>query len=364
QCESNPRLNKLGLADLLVKPMHRITRYPILLKRLLSCTKNPRDQESLNNLINRIEERVHDVNETLRKMEGAHRIAVIEDSLDFNNVTEKFKLANGTRELFIEKKFHYLKKNNTAPVEILALAFTDIVLLTKSRKSDYILIKQPIPLENCVFLDKPDSDGTKNVVQIIHLQNEIHNIQALSSFDKNNFLQQAETLRSSFCSNYLRLEQAIMKQKIDLSQSQCEENVACSPSPPAELGLLRRVTSRSDTSNLKSRDDSILTRASSWNQGRKLRNQGTPEEESELIRTPSKLSILESLSKVSSLGSDETTNVFSPNGTVRCESPVSDTATVSSTNKTISTAASPTSDENQEKSKENSKKKRNKKATS
>lgn len=89
QCETNPKLNKLNLPDLLVKPMHRITRYPILFKRLLSNTiKGSAEYEAVNNLINAIEQQVGDINESVRRHEAAYRINVIDENLDFNNVVE------------------------------------------------------------------------------------------------------------------------------------------------------------------------------------------------------------------------------------------------------------------------------------
>ena len=89
QCEANPKLNKLSLADLLVKPMHRVTRYPILFKRLLSnLPKQSLEHECVNELINGIEEKVAGINESVRKWEADYRIHVIEDSLDFNGVVE------------------------------------------------------------------------------------------------------------------------------------------------------------------------------------------------------------------------------------------------------------------------------------
>ncbi|KAJ3090610.1 Rho guanine nucleotide exchange factor (GEF) 17 [Quaeritorhiza haematococci] len=89
QCEANPKLNKLTLADLLVKPMHRITRYPILLKRLASNIKTGSiEYRFAIDLINKIEEQVTEINESVRKRESEYRINLIDENLDFNNITE------------------------------------------------------------------------------------------------------------------------------------------------------------------------------------------------------------------------------------------------------------------------------------
>lgn len=87
--ESDPKLKKLGLSDLLVKPMHRITRYPLLLKRLLSYTRpNSAEHDLINELVNKFESRVKEINENVRKTESLARINFIEENLDFNGVCE------------------------------------------------------------------------------------------------------------------------------------------------------------------------------------------------------------------------------------------------------------------------------------
>ncbi|KAI8816965.1 uncharacterized protein EV422DRAFT_267552 [Fimicolochytrium jonesii] len=232
QCESNPKLNKLSLADLLVKPMHRVTRYPILFKRLLSnLPKATLEHEVVNELINGIEEKVAGINESVRKWEADWRIHVIEDSLDFNGVVEvggitspacrphptlytdrrflgailpciqRFKVANGRRELITEKTFTYLKKNTNGTVEVSVLFFTDLLMIIRSKKAadSYLLFRPPIPLEAAVFLDKPDADGMKNIFRIVHLHQETHSFQAISAYDKNTWLTEAEAIRMQFC---------------------------------------------------------------------------------------------------------------------------------------------------------------------
>ncbi|KAJ3174605.1 hypothetical protein HDU87_007088 [Geranomyces variabilis] len=214
QCEANPKLQKLGLPDLLVKPMHRVTRYPILFKRLLSYVpKGQVEHEAVNTLITDIESRVAEINESVRRHEAEYRINVIDDNLDFNGVTERFKLANGRRELISEKTFTYLKKNTNGTVEVSVVFFTDLVLIIRPRKTadSFILFKPPIPLEAAVFLDKPDAFGLKNVFLIIHLQQEIHSLQAISAYDKNNWLLESEAIRSQFCSLHYQYEHKILK---------------------------------------------------------------------------------------------------------------------------------------------------------
>ncbi|KAI9098738.1 hypothetical protein DFS34DRAFT_618767 [Phlyctochytrium arcticum] len=231
-CECNPKLQKLNLADLLVKPMHRITRYPILFKRLLGSTaKGSLEYQAVNNFINGVEKKVSDINEGVRRHEAAYRINLIDENLDFNNVVERFKLANGRRELISEKAFTYLKKNTNGTVEVIVLFFTDLVLIVRSKKAEtFLLFKQPIPLEAAVFLDRPDADGVKNVLQIVHLQQEIHSLQTISTYDKNAWLLEVEGIRSRFCSIQYDFEHNILRDTADRYQEMDTPSQEVSPS--------------------------------------------------------------------------------------------------------------------------------------
>ncbi|KAI8815050.1 hypothetical protein BJ742DRAFT_733571 [Cladochytrium replicatum] len=264
QCEANPRLNKLNLSDLLVKPMHRITRYPILLKRLLSHTLDQRTSEAINGLINKLEERVNDVNAVVGKNESSYRITYIDENLDFNNVTERFRLANGERELVSEKPFTYVKRNlNT--VDVVVMLFTDLVLITRPKRAQqFVLFKLPIPLESALFMDCPDTEESKNCFQIVHLQTEQHNMQAISATDKNTYLLQAEATRRVFVSRYLDYEQMYMNNAQSTADSLDSPTVYNDPSPTSQTPR-RRFTTLSDRSKSREENESFQ-RASSWSQ--------------------------------------------------------------------------------------------------
>jgi hypothetical protein len=99
-----------------------------------------------------------------------------------------------------------VKKSTTGTVEVLVLLFTDLVLIVRMKKADsFVLLKNPMPYESIVILDKPDSEGQKGC-QIIHLQHEIHLLLASTVYDKNAWLQDAEALRVKFCSLFYEFE--------------------------------------------------------------------------------------------------------------------------------------------------------------
>ncbi|KAL2920040.1 hypothetical protein HK105_200106 [Polyrhizophydium stewartii] len=214
KCESNPKLNKLSLADMLVKPMHRITRYPLLFKRLLpNLGTDSREQVALSALLIEIEGTISAVNETIKRREAAYRINQLDEILDFSVVSDRFRIAVDGRELVSEKSFMYYKKATNIPIDVTVILFTDMILIVRSKKTEQLqLLKQPIPLESVVLLDKPDDgSGYKNLFQVIHVELETHTLQALSSYDKNSWLQEAESVRARFNAMHYSIEQSYMR---------------------------------------------------------------------------------------------------------------------------------------------------------
>jgi len=165
--DQNPRLNKLTIADLLVKPMHRITRYPLLFKRLLShLTVDTPAHTILQSLVQFVEDKIADVNEIVRVKESQHRIKIIDENMEFGGI-EKFKICNGRRELLSEKNLTYYKKGVKEGQEVTLMLFSDLLIIAKMKRPDfYMMFKAPIPLEEAVFLDKPDTTSNSIVAFI------------------------------------------------------------------------------------------------------------------------------------------------------------------------------------------------------
>jgi len=188
ECQENENLDKLTLKDLLIKPMHRITRYPLLFKRLLeNIDKQQLQYSMIETLIFSIENKISTINEMVRKSEAKYRVGVIESSLEWNNIFPKFALDND--------------KRGTHTVDITILVFTDLVLFLKCKKDkeQYILYRQPIPLENVLFLDKLDTKESKNTIEIIHFHHDKYEFESISRYDKVVWLQEVEAVRTYFC---------------------------------------------------------------------------------------------------------------------------------------------------------------------
>ncbi len=145
-----------------MKPMQKLTRYPLLFKRLLpNLRSDSPNYYALSNLISEIEGEICNVNETVRRMGAKFRIKFINHTLDFGMVTEKFRIETEDRELILENTLQYQGKTGM-PLEVIVLLFNDLILITRRSKKTqggYLLYKSPIPLEEVAFLDQVDSEG-------------------------------------------------------------------------------------------------------------------------------------------------------------------------------------------------------------
>ena len=78
---------------MLMKPMQRITRYPLLLKRLQpNLVTDSDDHKKITHIINELEKFLQIVNETVKKKESIYRIKLIDDTMDFGVVAEVFEI--------------------------------------------------------------------------------------------------------------------------------------------------------------------------------------------------------------------------------------------------------------------------------
>ncbi|KAI9349452.1 hypothetical protein DFJ73DRAFT_833607 [Zopfochytrium polystomum] len=236
--EKNSKLQKLGLADLLMKPMHRITRYPILFKRLLGML--PQDDTfhgEIAGLLRFLELQVYTVNECVRVQESRIRINAIEEMLEFPPSIHRFHIANGRRKLISEKLF-LLRKGAANPIEVEALLFSDLLVLGKTKRDGMILIKFVLPLESVLTVDA----GPQSV--LLHFQSDSILLQASSNYEKSQWIEQFEQTRQH--------HHAILIQ----AQLNCGKKESLSASPTESFACVSNqedgkceLVGRTDTSN-------------------------------------------------------------------------------------------------------------------
>ena len=129
---SDPRCKGMPLSSFLLKPMQRITRYPLLIRSILENTPQSHvDHSSLKLALERAEELCSQVNEGVREKENSDRLEWIQAHVQCEGLAEQLifnSLTNclGPRKLLHSGKLYKTKSNK----ELHAFLFNDFLLLT------------------------------------------------------------------------------------------------------------------------------------------------------------------------------------------------------------------------------------------
>ncbi|XP_077409636.1 intersectin-2-like isoform X2 [Vanacampus margaritifer] len=134
---TNYRCKGMPLSSFLLKPMQRITRYPLLIKNILEHTPDHHaDQSPLKEALERAEELCSQVNEGVREKENSDRLEWIQSHVQCDGAIEHLvfnSLTNclGPRKLLHSGRLHKTKSSR----ELWAFLFNDFLLLTQAAKS-------------------------------------------------------------------------------------------------------------------------------------------------------------------------------------------------------------------------------------
>ncbi|XP_077444012.1 intersectin-2-like isoform X2 [Stigmatopora argus] len=134
---SDHRCRGMPLSSFLLKPMQRITRYPLLIKNILENTPEPHaDRPTLRDALERAEELCSGVNEGVREKENSDRLEWIQSRVQCDGTLEHLVFNSptnclGPRQLLHSGRLHKSKSSR----ELWAFLFNDFLLLTQSAKS-------------------------------------------------------------------------------------------------------------------------------------------------------------------------------------------------------------------------------------
>uniref|UniRef100_A0A4X2KJ17 Intersectin 2 n=1 Tax=Vombatus ursinus TaxID=29139 RepID=A0A4X2KJ17_VOMUR len=132
----DPRCQGMPLSSFLLKPMQRITRYPLLIKNILENTPESHvDHSSLKLALERAEELCSQVNEGVREKENSDRLEWIQAHVQCDGLAEQLvfnSLTNclGPRKLLHSGRLYKAKSNK----ELFGFLFTDFLLMTHAAR--------------------------------------------------------------------------------------------------------------------------------------------------------------------------------------------------------------------------------------
>ncbi|XP_056680900.1 intersectin-2 isoform X6 [Monodelphis domestica] len=128
----DPRCQGMPLSSFLLKPMQRITRYPLLIRNILENTpESHADHAALKLALERAEELCSQVNEGVREKENSERLEWIQAHVQCEGLAEQLVFNSLTNCLGPRKLLHcgrlYKAKSNR---ELFGFLFTDFLLLS------------------------------------------------------------------------------------------------------------------------------------------------------------------------------------------------------------------------------------------
>ncbi|XP_038606944.1 intersectin-2 isoform X2 [Tachyglossus aculeatus] len=185
---SDPRCKGMPLSSFLLKPMQRITRYPLLIKSILENTpENHVDHSSLKLALERAEELCSQVNEGVREKENSERLEWAQAHVQCEGLAEQLifnSLTNclGPRKLLHSGKLYKTKSNK----ELYGFLFNDFLLLTYMVKqfavssgseklfssksnSQFKMYKTPIFLNEVLVKLPTDPSSDEPIFHISHI---------------------------------------------------------------------------------------------------------------------------------------------------------------------------------------------------
>uniref|UniRef100_A0A493TV64 Intersectin 2 n=1 Tax=Anas platyrhynchos platyrhynchos TaxID=8840 RepID=A0A493TV64_ANAPP len=183
----DPRCKGMPLSSFLLKPMQRITRYPLIIKSILENTpENHPDHSNLRLALERAEELCSQVNEGVREKENSDRLEWIQSHVQCEGLAEQpvfNSLTNclGPRKLLHSGKLYKAKSSK----ELYGFLFNDFLLLTYMVKqfvssgsdklfspksnSQFKMYKMPVFLNEVLVKLPTDPSSDEPVFHISHI---------------------------------------------------------------------------------------------------------------------------------------------------------------------------------------------------
>ncbi|XP_073087508.1 intersectin-1 isoform X8 [Manis javanica] len=183
----DPRCKGMPLSSFILKPMQRVTRYPLIIKNILENTpENHPDHSHLKHALEKAEELCSQVNEGVREKENSDRLEWIQAHVQCEGLSEQLVFNSVTNCLGPRKFLHsgklYKAKSNK---ELYGFLFNDFLLLTQTVKPlgssgtdkvfspksnlQYKMYKTPIFLNEVLVKLPTDPSGDEPIFHISHI---------------------------------------------------------------------------------------------------------------------------------------------------------------------------------------------------
>ncbi|XP_073978678.1 dynamin associated protein 160 isoform X3 [Rhodnius prolixus] len=199
QCQADPRTQGLPLSSFLIKPMQRITKYPLLISKILEYT--PRDHSDrlyLEEALSKAEELCNQINESVREKENTERLEWLQSHVLTEKLTEPLIYNSLTNALGPRKFLHFgvLTKTKSGK-ELVGFLMNDFLLLAQPNRTLggtfnferdnnvlFRMYKQPLMLSETSIVTTPENGNTGGVELKLEHNRILYNLSACSPNDR------------------------------------------------------------------------------------------------------------------------------------------------------------------------------------
>ncbi|KAL2093443.1 hypothetical protein ACEWY4_010755 [Coilia grayii] len=92
-CERNQQCRRLQLRDLLVAPLQRFTRYPLLLKNVGKRSQSPEEESGLQEVVEQVDRAIYDLEGKVKWLDNYQKVKLLKEALVWLPVWERDKRA-------------------------------------------------------------------------------------------------------------------------------------------------------------------------------------------------------------------------------------------------------------------------------
>uniref|UniRef100_A0A3Q3A6C4 Osteoclast-stimulating factor 1 n=1 Tax=Kryptolebias marmoratus TaxID=37003 RepID=A0A3Q3A6C4_KRYMA len=153
ECSKRANSGRFSLRDLLMVPMQRVLKYPLLLQELLKHTTDPTDKENLRTALDAMRDLAQCINEVKRDNEIIKQITTFQMSIE--NLTQSLALF-GRPKIDGELKICSLEKKSKQ--DRYAFLFDKAVIICKRKSGETFELKEIIELNHYQIRDEPSGE--------------------------------------------------------------------------------------------------------------------------------------------------------------------------------------------------------------
>ncbi|XP_061176343.1 intersectin-1-like isoform X2 [Saccostrea echinata] len=211
KCVQDPKTKGMPLSSFLLKPMQRITKYPLMIQKILQYTpENHPDRQNLEDALAKAEELCNQVNEGVRERENSDKLEWMQSHVQCDGLQEKLIFNSVTNCLGPRKLlYHGTLYKTKGHKELCGFLSNDFLLLAtplgsatssslfdSKTKAQYKMYKSPIFL-NEVMVRRLGEDDNDCLLQVSHVEH-VYNLKAPTLTERESWVRHIDAASKLF----------------------------------------------------------------------------------------------------------------------------------------------------------------------